>query len=137
MKIFYKTRATAVGGRTGHTELDDGSLSFDLVAPASGKSGVNPEQLFALGYSACFDSALNHVAQLKNIPLKGSKTSVQVGMGQLPDGRFKLDVDIDVEVSGLNQEDAEALVDQAHQVCPYSNATRNNIDVRLHVKLGE
>ena len=72
MKIFYTTRATATGGRSGHTALDDGSLAFDLVVPGSGKSGANPEQLFALGYAACFDSALELTAKKLKLPLAGS-----------------------------------------------------------------
>lgn len=133
MKIFYKARATAIGGRSGHTALDDGSLGLDLAPPTSGKPGANPEQLFAMGYAACFDSALQHIAQIKKQPLSSSKTSAEVGIGQLPDGGFKLDIDIHVELSGLDEAAARALVEAAHQVCPYSNATRNNIDVRLHV----
>lgn len=133
MKIFYKTRATATGGRSGHTALDDGSLALDLAVPNSGKAGANPEQLFAMGYAACFDSALNHVAQQKKLALASSKTSAEIGIGQLPDGGFKLDIDIHVELVGLDAAVAQKLVEAAHQVCPYSNATRNNIDVRLHV----
>ena len=133
MKICYKTRATAIGGRSGHTALDDGSLALDLTAPNSGKPGANPEQLFAMGYAACFDSALHHVAQVRKLALSGSKTSAEVGIGQLPDGGFKLDIDIHVKLSGLDEATARDLVEATHQVCPYSNATRNNIDVRLHV----
>ncbi len=84
MKIFYTTRATATGGRSGHTALDDGSLAFDLVVPGSGKSGANPEQLFALGYAACFDSALELTAKKLKLPLTGSHTSVAIGIGQTP-----------------------------------------------------
>jgi len=133
MKIFYKTRATATGGRSGHTALDDGSLGLDLAMPNSGKPGANPEQLFAMGYAACFDSALNHVAQQKKLALVGSKTSAEVGIGQTPEGGFKLDIDIHVEIAGLDEAAAQELVEATHRACPYSNATRNNIDVRLHV----
>ncbi|MFD2238142.1 organic hydroperoxide resistance protein [Aureimonas populi] len=133
MKIFYKTSAVATGGRSGHTALEDGSLAFDLATPGSGKAGANPEQLFALGYAACFDSALNHVAQQKKLTVAGSKTSVQVGIGQTPEGGFKLDIDIFAEIRGLDEAAARELVAATHQVCPYSNATRGNIDVRLHV----
>lgn len=103
--------------------------------PNSGKAGANPEQLFAMGYAACFDSALHHVAQTRKLALAGSKTSVAVGIGQTQDGGFKLDIDIDVEVAGLDAAIAQDLVEATHQVCPYSNATRNNIDVRLHVTI--
>ena len=134
MKIFNTTRATATGGRSGHTALDDGSLAFDLVVPGSGKSGANPEQLFALGYAACFDSALELTAKKLKLPLAGSHTSVAIGIGQTPEGGYKLDADITVRTQGLSTEQAQQLIEAAHQVCPYSNATRGNIDVRLHVE---
>lgn len=134
MKIFYKTRATATGGRSGHTELDDGSLGFDLVSfQEEGKEGVNPEQLFAMGFAACFDSALNLTAQQMKLPIESSKTSTQVGIGMKPDGSYNLDLDIYVEVSGIDEEKAQELIEAAHKVCPYSNATRGNVDARLHV----
>lgn len=132
MKIFYKTRATATGGRSGHTELDDGSLGFDLAQPGTDKSGTNPEQLFALGYAACFDSALSLVAQQMKLDTT-SKTSVEVGIGQRAEGGYALDIDIHVETSGISRDDAQKLIEATHQVCPYSNATRGNVDVRLHV----
>lgn len=132
MKIFYKTRATATGGRSGHTQLDDGSLGFDLAIPGTDKVGTNPEQLFALGYAACFDNALPVVAKQLKLAFETSKTSVEVGIGMLPSGGYALDVDLFVEITGLSQENAEKLVAATHQVCPYSNATHGNIDVRLH-----
>ena len=134
MKIFYKTRATATGGLSGHTGLDDGSLGFDLVSfQEQDKEGVNPEQLFAMGYAACFDSALNMTAQHMKLPITASKTSTQVGIGMKADGSYNLDIDLYVEVSGIDEVQAQTLVEAAHQVCPYSNATRGNVDARLHV----
>ena len=134
MKIFYKTRATATGGRSGHTGLDDGSLGFDLVSfQEQDKKGVNPEQLFAMGYAACFDSALNMTAQHMKLPITASKTSTQVGIGMKADGSYNLDIDLYVEVSGIDEVQAQTLVEAAHQVSPYSNATRGNVDARLHV----
>ena len=134
MKIFYKTRATATGGRSGHTGLDDGSLGFDLVSfQEKDKEGVNPEQLFAMGYAACFDSALNMTAQHMKLPITASKTSTQVGIGMKADGSYNLDIDLYVEVSGIDEVQAQTLVEAAHQVCPYSNATRGNVDARLQV----
>ena len=134
MKIFYKTSATATGGRSGHTGLDDGSLGFDLVSfQEQDKKGVNPEQLFAMGYAACFDSALNMTAQHMKLPITASKTSTQVGIGMKADGSYNLDIDLYVEVSGIDEVQAQTLVEAAHQVCPYSNATRGNVDARLHV----
>lgn len=133
MKIFYKTRATSVGGRSGHAALDDGTLAFDLAAPGSGKTGANPEQLFAIGYAACFDNALKHVAEKQKLALSASKTSAEVGIGQNTTGGFELDVDLYVEIHGLNEAEATQLVEATHQVCPYSNALRGNVDVRLHI----
>ncbi|WP_027351731.1 organic hydroperoxide resistance protein [Halotalea alkalilenta] len=133
MKIFYKTRATATGGRSGRTALDDGSLALDLAVPGSGKSGANPEQLFAMGYAACFDNALPVAAKQLKLAPAGTKTSVEVGIGQTSEGGYALDIDLYVEVQGLNEADAQKLVEATHQVCPYSNATRGNVDVRLHV----
>lgn len=134
MKIFYKTSATATGGRSGHTGLDDGSLGFDLVSfQEQDKKGVNPEQLLAMGYAACFDSALNMTAQHMKLPITASKTSTQVGIGMKADGSYNLDIDLYVEVSGIDEVQAQTLVEAAHQVCPYSNATRGNVDARLHV----
>ncbi|ANF58731.1 organic hydroperoxide resistance protein [Halotalea alkalilenta] len=133
MKIFYKTRATAIGGRSGRTALDDGSLALDLAVPGSGKSGANPEQLFAMGYAACFDNALPVAAKQLKLAPAGTKTSVEVGIGQTPEGGYALDIDLYVEVQGLDEADAQKLVEATHRVCPYSNATRGNVDVRLHV----
>ena len=133
-KIFYKTRATATGGRSGHTGLDDGSLGFDLVSfQEQDKEGVNPEQLFAMSYAACFDNALDMTAQQMKLPITGSKTSAQVGIGMNADNSYNLDIDLFIEVSGIDESQAQTLIESAHQVCPYSNATRGNVDVRLHV----
>ena len=133
MKIFYKTRATSTGGRAGRTALDDGSLALDLALPGSGKAGANPEQLFALGYAACFDNALPVAAKQLQLQPAGTATSVEVGIGQTAEGGYALDIDLHVEVKGLEQADAQRLVEAAHKICPYSNATRGNVDVRLHV----
>ena len=133
MKIFYKTRATATGGRSGRTALDDGSLALDLATPGSGKTGANPEQLFAMGYAACFDNALPVAAKQLQLQPAGTATSVEVGIGQATEGGYALDIDLHVEVKGLDQADAQRLVEAAHKICPYSNATRGNVDVRLHV----
>ena len=133
MKIIYKTRATASGGRSGHSQLDDGSLGFDLAMPGSGKVGANPEQLFAIGYAACFDSALGLTAKMMKKLITGSRTSAEVGIGQTSAGVYSLDIDLYVEENGLPEAEARELVEATHRVCPYSNATRGNIEVRLHV----
>lgn len=137
MKIFYKTSATATGGRDGHTRVDDGSIGFDLVGfqHESGKVGTNPEQLFAMGYAACFDSAMNHVAPSLGIKPSQSSTSVAVGIGQKAGGAFSLDLDITITVAGISEAEARTLIEKAHEVCPYSNAVRGNVETRLHVNL--
>jgi Ohr subfamily peroxiredoxin len=133
VKIFYRTRASATGGRSGRTALDDGSLTLDLAVPGSGKAGANPEQLFAMGYAACFDNALPVAAKQLKLTPSGTRTSVEVGIGQTAEGGYVLDIDLYVRVEGLDEADARRLVEAAHRVCPYSNATHGNIDVRLHV----
>ncbi|QIM66444.1 organic hydroperoxide resistance protein [Mannheimia granulomatis] len=137
MKIFYHTSATATGGRDGHTRIDDGSVGFDLVGfqNETGKQGTNPEQLFAMGYAACFDSAMNHVAPTLGIKPTKSSTSVAVGIGQKADGAFSLDLDITITVEGVSEAEARKLIEKAHEVCPYSNAVRGNVETRLHVNL--
>lgn len=132
MKIFYQTRATATGGRAGRTALDDGSLALDLAVPGSGKTGANPEQLFAMGYAACFDNALTLTAKAMKLPVTHSATSAPVGIGQTPEG-YRLDVDLYITVEGISPDDTQRLVAATHRTCPYSNATQGNIDVRLHI----
>ena len=135
MNILYRASATAKGGRTGHVESSDGVLKLDLAMPKAlggdGRAATNPEQLFAAGYSACFDSALNHVARLQKIAVRDTEVNAEVGIGQRAEGGFGLEVKLAVKVGGVDQATAEALVQAAHAVCPYSNATRGNIDVIL------
>lgn len=133
MKIFYKTRATATGGRSGHAQTDDGTLSVDLSKPGAGGAGTNPEQLFAAAYAACFGSALEAAAQKLKLAPREAKTSVEVGIGQNAAGGYALDIDLFVEVKGLDEVQARALIEAADRLCPYSNAVRGNVDVRLHV----
>ncbi|MGV8921297.1 MAG: organic hydroperoxide resistance protein [Pseudomonas sp.] len=137
MNTLYTAVATATGGRDGRAVSSDKILDVKLTTPkelgGAGGEGTNPEQLFAAGYSACFIGALKFVAsQTKGtIPADASITA-HVGIGQIPGG-FGLDIDLHISLPGLEQAAAQALVDAAHQVCPYSNATRGNVDVRLHV----
>ena len=134
MKIFYKTAATATGGRSGTSTLNDGSFSVQMVRPDSDEDGVNPEQLFALGYAACFDSAMEITAKQLKLNAKGAKTSIEVGIGQRSGGGYGLDLDITAHLLGMAREDAQRLVEATHQLCPYSNAIRGNIGVRLHIE---
>ncbi|PTT04899.1 organic hydroperoxide resistance protein [Caulobacter sp. HMWF025] len=136
MSTLYETRATVVGGREGHVRSEDGLLDVQLAMPKAlgGKeNGTNPEQLFAAGYAACFQSAMGFVARQQKIALSGSQVTGVVGLLPIEVG-FKLEVALEVETEGLSQADAEALVATAHKVCPYSNATRGNIDVAITVK---
>ncbi|WP_425997555.1 organic hydroperoxide resistance protein [Caulobacter sp. DWR1-3-2b1] len=136
MSTLYETRATVVGGREGHVRSDDGLLDVQLAMPKAlgGKEdGTNPEQLFAAGYAACFQSAMGLVARQQKIGLTGSQVTGIVGLLPIEVG-FKLEVALEIETQGLSQADAEALVATAHKVCPYSNATRGNIDVAITVK---
>ncbi|MEG1343638.1 MAG: organic hydroperoxide resistance protein [Pseudomonas sp.] len=134
---LYIAEAKSTGGRDGTSRSSDGKLEVKLSTPkelgGAGGEGTNPEQMFAAGYSACFIGALKFVAgqQKKALPADSSITA-KVGIGQIPGG-FGLDIDLNIDLPGLQQAEAQALVDAAHQVCPYSNATRGNVDVRLNV----
>jgi lipoyl-dependent peroxiredoxin len=136
-KILYTGVATATGGRDGRAVSSDNVLNVQLSTPrelgGAGGPGTNPEQMFAAGYSACFIGALKFVAGKAKVALPAD-TSItgNVGIGQIPGG-FALKVQLDIKVPGLPREQVQQLVEQAHHVCPYSNATRGNIDVTLNV----
>lgn len=136
MDILYKAVVTSTGGRDGAAKSDDGLLDVKLAPPKAlgGQGGAtNPEQLFAAGYSACFIGALKFVAGSEKITLPTDLSlRAEVGIGKI-EGGFGLDVDLYVSLPGMVQADADTLVAKAHTVCPYSNATRGNIEVRLHV----
>ncbi len=137
--VKYRTSATAHGGRDGESRTDDGALAVKLAVPkemGGPGGGNNPEQLFAAGYAACFLGAMKFVAsQNKDGPQVPQDAAVQssVGIGPRSEGGFGLDIELKVSLPGVPHEQAEALVDKAHQVCPYSNATRGNVPVRLSV----
>ena len=139
IKALYTATATATGGRDGRAVSSDGVLDVKLSTPrelgGQGGAATNPEQLFAAGYSACFIGALKFVAgqRKQTLPADASITG-KVGIGQIPGG-FGLEVELHINLPGLEREAAEVLVAAAHQVCPYSNATRGNIDVRLNVSV--
>lgn len=133
MSALYTTKARVTGGREGHAETTDGLLKVDLAAPKElgGKGGAtNPEQLFAAGYAACFESAMRFIARSQKLPLSDAAVSATVELHKTDTG-FRLGVALDAETTGLDQKAAEALVAAAHQVCPYSNAIRGNVDVAL------
>jgi lipoyl-dependent peroxiredoxin len=138
VNVLYKTQAKATGGRDGHAATLDGALDVKLTTPkelgGGGGAGNNPEQLFAAGYAACFIGAMKFVSSQggPKVPADAAVTST-VGIGPRSEGGFGLDIALEVSLPGLARAEAEALVAKAHQVCPYSNATRNNVDVRLTV----
>lgn len=135
MRILYKTSATAIGGRSGVSKLDDGSFEVNTVPPGSKKKEVNPEQLFALGYSACFDNAMVLTAQRMKLAPTTCSTTIEVGLAQLESVGYGLDIDLYANIAGLSEADAQSLLNAVHEVCPYSNALHGNVDVRLHLKL--
>ena len=138
VNVLYTTAATATGGRDGHAATKDGSFDVKLATPkelgGAGGPGNNPEQLFAAGYSACFIGAMKFVASQggPKVPPDTSVTAT-VGIGPRSEGGFGLDIELEISLPGLARADAEQLVEKAHQVCPYSNATRNNVPVRLTI----
>lgn len=135
-KIVYTAHAHATGGREGHIKSDDGFLDVKLVVPkemGGMGGGVNPEQMFAAGYAACFLGAMKFVAGKEKIAIPAdTKVEGAVGIGPIPTG-FNIKVDLSINIPGMDHAAAEALVEKAHVVCPYSNATRGNIDVTLKV----
>ncbi|MEE1651562.1 organic hydroperoxide resistance protein [Brachybacterium sp. J144] len=137
MKPLYSTEALATGGgRDGRVDVVDSDLAFDLAIPvAMGGSGggANPEQLFAAGYAACFHSALQAVARAQKTAIDGSSVGARVTIGSEDSGGFSLAVELEVVLPDLDHDAAQALADAAHQVCPYSNATRGNIPVTVTV----
>jgi Ohr subfamily peroxiredoxin len=136
-KVLYTAHATSTGGRAGTSKSDDGRLELNLSTPkelgGDGGQGTNPEQLFAAGYSACFIGAMKAVAAKQKINLPADLSiSADVGIGPIPNG-FGIQVAMRISVPGMDKAAAEQLVAAAHTVCPYSNATRGNIDVSLTV----
>jgi Ohr subfamily peroxiredoxin len=135
MKALYTAEATAHGGREGHVRSSDGILDVDLRPPKEmgglGGTATNPEQLFAAGYAACFESALRHVARSQRKPLKDASITARVTLNLTVDQRYLLGVELHGHLEGVSRTEAQALMRAAHDVCPYSNATRGNIEVRL------
>ena len=136
--VKYRTTATATGGRDGSAKTEDGSLSVKLSTPkelgGAGGEGNNPEQLFAAGYSACFLGAMKAVAPSLSLKVPSDTTvTADVGIGPRSEGGFGITADLKISLPGLDHADAQKLVEKAHTICPYSNATRNNVDVGLTV----
>jgi lipoyl-dependent peroxiredoxin len=136
MQILYTAQATATGGRDGRATSSDKHLDVKLNTPkelgGGGGEGTNPEQMFAAGYSACFLSAMKFVAMHTKVALPSdASVSAEIGIGPNDKGGFGLAAELKVSLPGMDAEAAQALVNKAHEVCPYSNATRGNIDVKL------
>ena len=136
-KVLYRANARATGGRDGRGASSDGHLDVKLSTPkelgGAGGEGTNPEQLFAAGYSACFLGAMKFVAGRDKLPMPAdASVNGTVGIGKVATG-FGIEVDLVISLPGVERAVAESIVERAHLVCPYSNATRNNIDVRLSV----
>ncbi|UQA95546.1 organic hydroperoxide resistance protein [Streptomyces halobius] len=134
--VVYTAVATAENGRDGRVASDDGRLDVVVNPPkeqGGSGAGTNPEQLFAAGYSACFQGALSVVARRENVDVSGSRVTAKVGIGKTPAGGFGLTVEIAASIPKVDAATAKDLVEKAHQVCPYSHATRGNIEVRLTV----
>jgi lipoyl-dependent peroxiredoxin len=136
-EILYTAEATATGGREGHSATSDGRVDVDLDVPqamgGAGGPGTNPEQLFAVGYAACFQSAVLRFATGRRLDLSGSRITARVGIGLVPSGGMGLTVALDLDAPGLDRDVAVDLMNRAHETCPYSRATRGNIPVTLSV----
>ncbi|KTT74081.1 organic hydroperoxide resistance protein [Sphingomonas endophytica] len=136
--VLYRTTASATGGRDGHARTEDGTFEVALSTPkelgGAGGQGANPEQLFAAGYSACFIGALKAAGQQLKLKVPAdTKVTATVGIGPRSAGGFGITADLVVELPGVARDEAQTLVDTAHQICPYSNATRGNVDVGLTI----
>ncbi len=135
-EVIFTSKATAKNGRDGHVKSEDGLIDLNLVNPANNKDekGSNPEQLFAATYSACFDGALNLVASKQKKKID-SETTAEVSFCKDPeDDGFKIEVTLNIAIEGVSSEEAKELAEDAHQVCPYSKATRGNVEVTLNPK---
>lgn len=133
-KIVYTAHATATGGREGTAKTDDGKLDVKLDPPAvmgGHDNGTNPEQLFAAGYAACFQSAMGVVARRQKVSVDGSTVAAKVTIGTIEGGGFGLAVQLDVHIPDVDDSTVQSIIEAAHEVCPYSNATRGNIAVTL------
>ncbi len=137
MKTLYTADATATGGRNGHVQSSNGVLDLEVRMPkalgGANDDYTNPEQLFAAGYAACFDSALNLVIKQEKVTTGGTTVTAKVSIGKNDAGGFGLAVELDVNIKEIDLDKANELVAKAHQVCPYSNATRGNVEVKLAV----
>lgn len=137
MKTLYSIAASATNGRNGQVKSENGILNLDVRMPkalgGANDDYANPEMLFAAGYAACFDSALNLVIKKNKIQAGLTTVTAKVSIGQIENGGFGLAAELHANIPGVSLTEAQSLIEQAHQVCPYSNATRGNIEVKLSV----
>ena len=137
MKTLYTAEALTTGdGRNGHARSSDGRLDLQLAIPkemGGSGDGTNPEQLFAIGYASCFHAALRLIGRQEKADVSDSAVGARVSIGQIDDGAFGLAVELEVTLPNVDHATAQLVAEKAHQVCPYSNATRGNIDVKLVV----
>ena len=132
MKSLYSTQATVTGGRTGKATLSDSDLSINMVSPGSGQDGNNPEQLFAVGYAACFAGALSVVKKSQNVNFASTtQITVELLQGDEHDYQLAAKIHVIAKDTELSSDDVQKLVEKAHEVCPYSKATRGNIKVEV------
>ena len=139
MKVLYTTGATATGGRNGQVKSDNGILDLEVRMPkalgGANEDYANPEMLFAAGYAACFDSALNLIIKQAKVQTGETTVKAQISIGQREEGGFGLSAALHAHIPGVSLEEAQQLIEKAHEVCPYSNATRGNMDVKLTVSV--
>jgi Ohr subfamily peroxiredoxin len=135
--ILYNAEATVEGGREGHGRTSDGRLEVDFDVPSEmggpGGPGTNPEQLLALGWAACFESSMQRYASGRKLDLSGTRLTSHIGIGTLQSGGLGLVASLDLDAPGLSRADAVFLMERAHETCPYSRATRGNVDVQLSI----
>jgi Ohr subfamily peroxiredoxin len=140
MSLLFTTRVTATGGRDGRVTSEDGVLDFEVRLPKElgGKGGAytNPEQLFAAGYAACFDSSIAFVARSQKLKLT-SRVTAAVGLQRSTEAALDLAVSLDVQINGVDRETAERVLQMAHAVCPYSRAIHQSVDVKVNLLVGE
>jgi len=131
--VLYTGKTHTVGGREGHTRSDDGQLDVDLSPPGSGRTGTNPEQLFAAGWSACFEGAMGIAARKLRVALPADTAiDAEVDLGKVGE-EYQLQARLAISLPGIAPEQAQAIIDEAHRTCPYSKLSRGNIDVQIRL----
>jgi len=136
MDVIYTTSATSIGGRNGHVKNKDGQIDLELKTPGlkDDRTGTTPEDLFAAGYAACFNGALGAAMRIKRVKVEGEPTvTVEISLGKNEDGSFQLAANIGAHIPGVDEALANELLKDAHNICPYSRATKGNVEAKLHL----